>query len=222
MNTFRTIITSLAILLSFQLSAQMENAIADMNFKLKLMDDNMTWGVFVVPGASIQPSKRSNTGAGQVTIVAPTGFVYAGLENFGGTWVENARVDSPMEAPENAYISFGFVSDEPRIKYFSGKETLLFTFISEDANATISLIDNVNDPFAAPNTYGSNPGNDLGVLDFGQPDGMMVYGYGSNLDVENNPQNAVFANQKPVETNRQSEGDVKVIFASEKIAAPSN
>ncbi len=221
MNTFRTIIASFALLLSFQLSAQMENAIADLYFKLKLMDDNTSWGVFVVPGESIKPTKRSNTGAGQVTIVTPAGFVYAGLENFGGSWVENARVDSPMEAPNNAYISFGFVSDEPRIKYSAGKETLLFTFIPEDANAIISLIDNVNDPFAAPNTYGSNPGNDLGVIDFGHADGTQVYNYGANLDTENNNKKAIFASQKPEET-KQNEGQYKVLFASEKIPVPSN
>jgi hypothetical protein len=221
MNTFCTIITSFALLLSFQLSAQVENAIADLNFKLKLMDDNTTWGVYVVPGESIKPTKRSNTGAGQVTIVTPAGFSYIGLENFGGTWVENARVDSPMEAPNNTYISFGFVSDEPRIKYFTGKETLLFTFIPEDATAIISLIDNVNDPFATPNTYGSNPGNDLGVLDFGHAEGTLVYNYGTNLETENKYQKAIFTTQKP-EENKQNNGQYKVLFASDKIVVPSN
>ena len=222
MNTFRTIIASFALLLSFQLSAQMENAIADLNFKLKLMDDQITWGVFVVPGESIAPTKRSNTGAGQVTIVAPVGFVYAGLDNISGTWIENARVDGPMEAPHKAYISFGFVNDEPRIKYFAGKETLLFTFIPEDTTAEISLIDNENDPFSTPNTYGSNPGNDLGVLDFGHGDGTMVYAYGRNLETEGVPTKAVFANQKKTETNQQTEGAYKVIFTSEKISTPNN
>ncbi|MBK9016561.1 MAG: hypothetical protein IPM82_22180 [Saprospiraceae bacterium] len=222
MNTFRTIIASFALLLSFQVSAQMENAIADLNFKLKLMDDQITWGVFVVPGESIAPTKRSNTGSGQVTIVAPVGFAYAGLDNVSGTWIENARVDGPMEAPDKAYISFGFVTDEPRIKYFAGKETLLFTFIPEDTTMGISLINNENDPFSTPNTYGSNPGNDLGVLDFGHSDGTMVYTYGTNLVTEGAAANAVFASQKTTEKNQQPEGAYKVIFASEKISTPNN
>lgn len=217
MNTFRNIIISFALLLSFQASAQMENAIADLNFKLKLMDDNFTWGVFVVPGESITPTKRSKTGAGQVTIVAPTGFAYAGLENISGTWIENARVDGPMEAPNNAYISFGFVSDEPRIKYFAGKETLLFTFIPETANVELRLIDNLSDPFSTPNTYGSNPGNDLGVIDFGHEGGMVVYAYGGNLDTEGNPVKPIFASQKSTEAKTQTEPAYKALFASEKI-----
>jgi hypothetical protein len=219
MNTFRNIIASLVLLLSFSLSAQTETASADMNFELKLMDDNTTWGVFVVPGETIAPSKRSTTGAGQITIVAPVGFVYAGLENFGGSWIENSRVDGPMEAPDQAYISFGFVSDEPRIKYVTGKETLLFTFIPEDAAAEISLFDNENDPFATPNTYGSNPGNDLGVIDFDRNGDMLVYNYGHNLESNN----AIFANKKSNEnSDAKTEGAFKAVFASEKIATPSN
>ncbi len=222
MNTFRNLIISFSFLLSIQLLAQTENAITDLNFKLKMMDDNASWGVFVVPGESITPTKRSTTGAGQVTIVAPAGFVYAGLDNISGTWVENARVDGPMEAPDNAYISFGFVSDEPRIKYSAGKETLLFTFIPEDTNQEISLIDNINDPFAAPNTYGSNPGNDLGVIDFGHKDGMLVYNYGFNLNSDNKRTTPIFANNKSNETKKHSEKEYKVILASEKITVPGN
>lgn len=222
MNTFRTIIASFALLLSFQLSAQTETVVADMNFKLKLMDDNTTWGVFVVPGNSITPSKRSNTGSGQVTLVVPVGFMYAGLENISGSWIENARVDGPMEAPTKAYISFGFVSDEPRIKYVAGKETLLFTIIPEDANVELALIDNVNDPFSAPNTYGSNPGNDLGVVDFVQGNEPIYYGYGSNLETESVHPNAIFASKKGAEPTSEKQGEFKAIFATEKIAMPQD
>ncbi len=221
MNTLKYTFTNLILLLSFQLFGQTDNTTADMKFVLKQLNDNTTWGVFVVPGSSISPSKRASTGTGQVTIVAPTGFAYAGLENIGGTWIENARVDSPMEAPESAYISFGFVSDEPRIKYIAGKETLLFTFIPEDANTAISLFNNEEDPFATPNTYGTNPGNDLGVVDFGQKGTVLAYAYGGNVESDSTTSSkAVFANQKAGETNEAAE--FKVIFASEKIGAPTH
>jgi hypothetical protein len=222
MNTLKYTFASLILLLSFQLSAQSENATADLKFVLKMMDDNTTWGVYVTPGSEIRPSKRSSTGTGQVTIVTPAGFAYAGLENYGGSWIENARVDSPMEAPESAYISFGFVTDEPRIKYETGKETLLFTFIPEDAAAEISLFDNENDPFATPNTYGSNPGNDLGVIDFDRNGATLVYAYGGNVEMESNPKTkAVFANEKR-EINAAEATEFKAVFASEKYSTPSN
>jgi len=220
MSTFRTIIASFALLLSFQLNAQTENAIADLNFMLKMMDDQYTWGVFVVPGPSITPTKRVNTGTGQVTIVAPFGFAYAGLENISGTWIENARVDGPMEAPSKSYISFGFVSDEPRIKYQAGKETLLFTFIPENGKAEFSLINNETDPFATPNTYGSNPGNELGVIDFGHG-GMIVYNYGHNLDSPTTASTPIANNKKTPETKEGKE-EFKAIFTSDKISTPNN
>lgn len=218
MNSIRYTFVSLAFFLSFQLAAQMDNAIADLNFKLQLMDDNKTIGLFVVPGSSANISKKANTGSGQVTLVAPVGFSYAGLKNYSGTWVENARVDGPMESPDKAYISFGFVADEPRIKYEAGKEVLLFSFVPDDSDAAISLIDNVNDPFSAPNTYGSNPGNDLGVIDFDRDGNMLVFAYGKNLDQPKEQPRAVFANNK----NNETAVEYKAVFASEKIATPSN
>ncbi len=218
MNKF-SIITGLILLLSISLHAQTETTSADMNFNLKLMDDHTTWGVYVIPGETITPSKRSTTGAGQVTIVVPVGFVYAGLENFGGSWIENSRVDGPMEAPDQAYISFGFVSDEPRIKYVTGKETLLFTFIPENADDEISLFDNENDPFATPNTYGSNPGNDLGVIDFDSNGNLLVYNYGQNIEVNN----SIFASKKAQENSgTKVDASYKAVFTSEKITTPNH
>lgn len=222
MKNFRFTFISLALLLALQLNAQNEKTVANMNFKLKLMEDQVTWGVFVVPSECIAPTKRSKTGSGQVTIVAPVGFAYAGFESIGGTWVENARVDGPMEAPEKAYISFGFVSDEPRIKYAVGSETLLFTFIPEETTNELSLIDNENDPFSTPNTYSSNPGNDLGVIDFDKNGNMLVYRYGGNLEMEGNSDQAIFANKKATQTEERNEAEFKVIFASEKTEVPGN
>ena len=222
MKNFSFTFISFILLGNFQLCAQSEIAVASMNFKLKLMENQVTWGVYVVPGETIKPSKRSKTGTGQVTIVAPVGFTYSGFESSGGTWIENARVDGPMEAPDKAYISFGFVSDEPRIKYASGYETLLFTFISEEPTAELSLIDNENDPFSTPNTYNSNPGNDLGVIDFDGNGNMLVYNYGNNLETEGNFGEAIFANKKAREKEDSKEAEFKVIFASDKTEVPGN
>ncbi|MBI5915075.1 MAG: hypothetical protein HY842_06830 [Bacteroidetes bacterium] len=67
----------------------------------------------------------------------------------------------------------------------------------------------MNDPFAAPNTYSSNPGNDLGVLDFGHEDGMLVYAYGTNLDVDAPMNSATFASKKT------KHGNYKAVLVSE-------
>jgi hypothetical protein len=183
MNTFRLLSLGFCMFTFSSLICQPENAIKALNFKLELMSDNQTWGVFVIPGDQISPSNKTSTGAGQITIVVPVGFSYLNLRNHGGTWVENARVNSPMEAPDKTYISFGFVTDEPKIMLYPNEETLLFTFTSTDLNNDIYLIDNVNDPFATPNSYGSNPGNDLGILDFGAQGGMQTYAYHQNVEM---------------------------------------
>ena len=179
MNTLRTIIiASLVFFAATNISAQSSDHIKSLEFKLQLMADNSTWGVFVKPDLSISPSGRTMTGSGQVTLVVPAEFTYRKFRNHGGTWIENARVNNPTEAPGMSYVSFGFVTDEPQIDLIPNQETLLFTFTSDVMS--ISLIDNDNDPFAAPNSYNSNPGNDLGVIDLGNSDGMLYYIYAGN------------------------------------------
>lgn len=184
MNTLRTL--SFALLtfsFAVTLSAQTSKSVNGLEFKLQLMADNTTWGVFVRPDNSISPSGNTMTGSGQVTLVAPEDFTYTNFKNHGGMWEENARVDDPIEAPGMSYISFGFVTDEPRIKLLPNKETLLFTFTSNTASfGQIALIDNENDPFAAPNSYNSNPGNDLGVIDLSNSNGLVYYMYARNYE----------------------------------------
>jgi hypothetical protein len=158
-----------------------------LEFKIQLLD-NGTYGVFVKPDHTIAPSSKTQTGSGQVTIVVPSDFVYSNLKNVSGTWIENARVDSPVEAADKSYVSFGFVVDNPRIKLFPTEETLLFTFAADEAFAgQVELFDNENDAFVTPNSYGSNPGNDLGVIDLGAKGGMAYYAYARNYssDAEN-------------------------------------
>ncbi|MCC6727310.1 MAG: hypothetical protein IT258_22585 [Saprospiraceae bacterium] len=155
-----------------------------LEFKIQLLD-NATYGVFVKPDFTIAPSSKTQTGSGQVTIVVPTNFEYANLKNIAGTWVENARVDAPAEAADKSYVSFGFVVDNPRIQLFPNEETLLFTFTADAAFAgQVELFDNVDDPFVTPNSYGSNPGNDLGVVDMGAKGGMAYYAYARNYSTE--------------------------------------
>ncbi len=165
-------------------SAQSSDILSSLEFKVQQMA-NGTYGVFVKPDHTIAPSGKTQTGAGQVTLVVPTNFDYSNFKNVAGTWVENARVDAPTEASNKSYVSFGFVIDNPRIQLFSNEETLLFTFTADAAfNGQVTLFDNENDPFMTPNSYGSNPGNDLGVIDLGATGGMAYYTYARNYSTE--------------------------------------
>ncbi|MBI1228001.1 MAG: hypothetical protein GC192_22405 [Bacteroidetes bacterium] len=185
MRTFNILtICLLAFFATNFASAQSSELQSSLEFKIQQMA-NGAYGVFVKPDHTIAPSGKTQTGAGQVTLVVPTNFTYSNFKNLAGTWVENARVDAPVEATNKSYVSFGFVVDNPRIKLFPNEETLLFTFTTDAAfDGQVKLFDNENDPFVTPNSYGSNPGNDLGVIDLGATGGMAYYTYARNYSTE--------------------------------------
>ena len=186
MNTFRTLtICLLAFFATSVVSAQSSDFQSSLEFKIQLLSDNVTYGVFVKPDFTISPTGKTQTGSGQVTLVTPSNFSYSNFKNHAGTWVENARVDAPTEATDKSYVSFGFVVDKPRIQLFQHEETLLFTFTCDAAfNGQVALFDNENDPFMTPNSYGTNPGNDIGVIDHGTKGGMAYYTYARNYSTE--------------------------------------
>ncbi len=188
MKTFRATLTGLLTLLTIALlSAQSSELNKCLQLSLKRLPDGKTWGVYLKTDNAVSPSTRTSVGTGQVTIVAPVNFYYTKLISRAGTWVENARVDSPAEAKNMSYISFGFLADEPRVMLFEGEETLLFTFVCpSDFNGKINLFDNQNDPFTAPNSYNTNPGNDIGIIDFGRSENLAYYGYSTNYNEDHN------------------------------------
>jgi len=156
-------------------------AFSQIEFSLKLNFDSTKWGVFARPTENISPSQETFTGTGQVTIVVPTGFVLSGTKNFGGIWVMNSRSNSPDENPKFDYLSFGLSADNPKIIYQQGFETLLFSIdrTTVDCPDSLYLISN-SDPFSAPNSVGSNPNNDILVLDSGT---SATYSYSKNYDL---------------------------------------
>jgi hypothetical protein len=155
-----------------------------LNLKLQIMPDGVTWGVYVRPESSLILSNSTVTGTGQITLVAPLNFSYSNLVNHGGNWSQNATATSPAENPGRKYITFGFLMDNPPIAYLPGEETLLFTFKrTGDCPDTLYLIDNENDPFAhLPNSLSTNPGNDLSVVDFGSSE-LGLFFYTGNYDL---------------------------------------
>lgn len=161
-------------------------------FRLQLMQEELTWGVYMdVVGD--EPSGSMVTASGQITVVMPADFDYSDVTDYNGKWDANAIVVSPLEDVERKYVSFGLVSAEPLfpIDYAQVDDVLLFSFKGEICPDSIYLIDcntpNVNDPFCPDyqdNTPGlnsvfSNPGNDLSVLDLGQ--GGALYFFQDNV-----------------------------------------
>lgn len=180
MNKAITILTAALFLAATQLHAQLF-------LTLKEMPEPNVWGVYVHPCDTISPTSQTVTGSGQVTIVAKMGSTFSEQTNISGAWDDNALVYSPAENPEMMYFTMGFVADLPAIVYTPGEETLLFTFkmLSPDGSPP-ALINNETDPFAQlPNSAGTNPGNDLSVVDFGKSP-LQFYNY-SGLYEDGNP-----------------------------------
>ncbi len=171
MNKNHLLILSLTCLFACPIFGQLQ-------LSIQHIPDTESWGVYVLPIAgSATPTANCITGSGQITVVAPVGFTYSNFINHGGTWVNNASVNSPAETPGRTYISFGFVNDNPPIVYQNDEETLLFSFkrvgICPD---TLYLISG-DDPFSqVPNSVNTNAGNELTVVDFGtSPPGFYNY-----------------------------------------------
>jgi len=163
MNKVATILLAVLFLAATHLQAQLF-------LTLKEMPQANVWGVFVQACDTISPTSQTITGGGQVTIVAKMGSVFSELTSISGAWDDNALVYSPEENPGMMYFTMGFVADMPAIVYTPGEETLLFTFkMTNQDGSPPYLIDNETDPFAQlPNSEGTNPGNDLSVVDFGK------------------------------------------------------
>ncbi len=170
------------LLMSCLLAMSAFSASAQLHLTLRYSITGEAWEVWVKP-VGVNPSPVTITGSGQVTLVAPHGFVLNNLTSFGGLWVQNSRVNAPLENPNRDYLSFGMVTDNPQIVFQANTETLLFSFAKSGiCPDTMYLINNATDPFAQfPNSVNSNAGNELSVIDFGVVP-PIIYGYGGNYD----------------------------------------
>jgi len=148
------------------LTANLVNA--QVKFKLTLLEDGKTYQVSLIPEVTFQ-NPLNLTSTGQVTLKAPTkGFAVDQIINFQDevVWEQNSLTTSPAESPNHDYISFGLVTQGTKdIKYEAGVEVSLFTFTNMlECQGEISLIDNLTDAFAPPNSKNVNVGNQLTVL----------------------------------------------------------
>jgi len=169
----------LFITLSFSVTS-----FAQLYTKLQWMPDDNLWGVFVKTDTTIQPSQNVLLGSGQVTVVAPNDFKISGMASYMGSWVQNARVNGPIENPDKDYISFGIRLSEAVSELGVYEEVLILTFSTTDSDCpdALYLIED-DDPFVStvPNSQNTNPGNDLQMLDIGN--GRSIYQYKGNYDL---------------------------------------
>lgn len=153
-----------AALVGFSASAQV---------KFKLSYDKVTerYTVSVIPMQNYSHPENI-TGTGQVTIKVPTNkFDPVDIESHleGMIWEANSRNNTPSEAPEFDYISFGLIIQGVAYpEYQKDKELPLFSFRNAyGCTGKIWLVDNDTDPFMPPNSQNANIGNTLTILGAG-------------------------------------------------------
>lgn len=162
MNTIKNIFPiCLMLLVTTCLNAQVK-------FKLSLLEDGKTYQVSLIPEVTFK-SPLNLTSTGQVTLKAPAkGLAVDQLFNLQDEviWEPNSLTESPTESPEFDYVSFGLVSQgTKKITYEAGVEVPLFAFTNFlECQGAITLIDNLTDPFAPPNSKNVNVGNQLTIL----------------------------------------------------------
>ena len=149
---------------------------AQVKFKIDYDMEADRYAVSIVPEQTYT-FPNNLTGTGQVSIKVPAGAFE--LESFENTnpqfrWEMNSQTDSPEEAMDWDYLSFGLISQgTDKVDYTAGEAMQLFTFRNGlGCQGAIELVDNTTDVFMAPNSRHVNVGNQLAILG----GGMSGYG----------------------------------------------
>ena len=144
------------------------NVSAQVQFKLVLLEEGETYQVSMIPEKSWQ-HPYNITSTAQVTVKVPTNsFEVRDLTSLqvGVEWQDNSRSDAPNEAPAVDYISFGLGTlGTVDFSYEAGVEVPLFQFKNAlPCQGSVSLMDNSEDPFMAPNSRRANVGNSITIF----------------------------------------------------------
>lgn len=164
------------ILCAFLFGLFSSNLFGQVQFKIELLPDNITYKVSMKPSVTWTPPMNL-TSSGQVSVKAPHGGLSViNLTSLvaGTSWANNANYAQPSEAPAMDYINFGLTSTgTSAFTYTAGVEIGLFTFQSSSpCLGAVELLE-ANDPFLPPNSLNANVGNQLTT--FGGGPGVNVW-----------------------------------------------
>lgn len=165
------------------------NAEAQVKFKISRKDDLKTYVVSMLPERTLQ-GVRNTVGTAQVTlrVKSDKAFILKNLKsaNQDADWQTGALMKSPDGAGDFDYISINLKSVGTKAYTFTeGKEIELFSFqnAGEQVDASVELIDNLNDDIVKTNGTKFNIKNHISVLGFGNKNA-----YSGNADSMMNPE----------------------------------
>jgi gliding motility-associated-like protein len=143
---------------------------SQVQFKIELLPDQVTYQASMKPLLTWSPPLNI-TSTAQFTIKVPTGgFEVNNLVSLqpGTFWSQNARYNTPSEAPGFDYISFGLTSlGTSGLSYIAGVEVPLFTFVNNGICTGSAEVMLETDPFFPPNSENANVNNQIATLGTG-------------------------------------------------------
>lgn len=158
----------LAIL--FFLSFNALETIGQVEFRVELLPDNVTYRIYMKPDLTWNPPFNITSSA-QVTLKTPTGgFSIANTSALvpGTNWAQNASYVAPNEDPAHDYFSFGMLSlGTTAYSYQAGVEVAIIEFENVGTCTGGVFLMEANDPFLPPNSQNANVGNQITILGAG-------------------------------------------------------
>ncbi len=111
--------------------------------KLQLLPDSSGWGVFAKPSDGYQPSANAVATGGQVTIVAPESFDFAGLESTVGQWSLTSTLHAQPNSPNLKYLTIELAGNAANIDLSTPGGTMLFKFDKlGDCPQSLAILEN--------------------------------------------------------------------------------
>ncbi|GGD82244.1 hypothetical protein GCM10011514_52830 [Emticicia aquatilis] len=166
-------------------------SLGQVSYRVGLDADNKTYRLYMKSAVGYT-GIQAKISTAQMTIVVPhgTGNDYFQPTNIKGklagtnqmSWGAT-RVDKPNENQLSDYISFGFSGSGSQVLFdiIANQEIELLNFQNAGSCVgTVNLISNT-DPFLAPNSQNTNPGNQMTILGYGTSNAYSSnYGGGAN------------------------------------------
>lgn len=167
-------------LLFFLMLFALPSVRSQVQFKVELLSDNVTYRVSMLPSVTWAPPLNI-TSTALVSMKVPTGgFSAANVTSLipGTFWASNSQYSAPVEAPGFDYISFGLTSiGTDDFTYESGVEVALFTFQNNGTCTGPLEIIEMDDPFYPPNSLNANVTNQLTTIGSGNGSNAFTGAY---------------------------------------------
>lgn len=143
-------------LLTFLACATATPALGQIDLKLQLGADGVTYTAFARSQTDLPPPLANITHAAQIVLTVPTGaFDLDAMTSHAGQWQLTNLVQHPTENPSVDYALFSLVAATDAILYPAGQEVPLFSFKNRlGCTGQLEIMHPTSDPFLPPNSLG--------------------------------------------------------------------